>query len=166
MKGNLFPGNRGYLALLIIFIATSLSFIIVIIIKFDPTTTSDHRVNDWRILGVINRAKAIIKPKQNMIYLHKDPSVFVDTLADCLESWTCSVLFHHLGKTGGSVLRDKMFDNYPPNKYLYKKVGEYWDDWMKGNMTAIFKKNRERFCRAKFSSYQDVNFKDIVSGCR
>lgn len=126
-----------------------------------------HRKSPKESMTMKQPQKEITPNITNMIYYHNNPQVFVDKLASCLESWKCSVLFHHLGKTGGSVVRDKLFDNYPPNEKMYHKVGgEYWDDWMNGNMTKLFNENKEKYCRSKFSSYQDVDFKQIVSQCR
>jgi len=162
--------KRGYISLVIVLVLSALSFIIVLV-KYDltkPFLAANRARTTRRLLGRdVNSPYAKQDPKDNTIYFQRNPNAFIDTLSACLGNWQCSVLFHHLGKTGGSVLRDKMFDNFPPNKNLYKKInGHYWDDWKNGNMTRLFKAKRELYCRAKFSSYQNVPFGDIVSSCR
>jgi len=159
--------KRSRNSILVFFLLSASSLFIIAIIKYDLTAifldTSNVRTS--RRLKSANRITN--DPTPNMLYFHKDPSAFIDLLSHCFNSWQCSVLFHHLGKTGGSVVRDKIMDSFPPNKNLYRKVqGLYWDDYARGNMTNAFKANREMYCRAKFSSYQDVVFHDIVSACR
>ena len=88
------------------------------------------------------------------------PELFTSTISQCLLDRQCRIIYHHVGKSGGTTLEDTFFHMYPPELKSCcgpKLLGKLAND----------EKSREKYCAAKFSSYQIIgsHVEGLVKSC-
>ena len=88
------------------------------------------------------------------------PEIFTATISQCLLDDQCRIIYHHVGKSGGTTLEDTFFHMYPPELKSCcgpKLLGKLAND----------EKSREKYCTAKFSSYQIIgsHVEGLVKSC-
>ena len=88
------------------------------------------------------------------------PELFTATISHCLLDEQCRIIYHHVGKSGGTTLEDTFFHMYPPELKSCcgpKLLGKLAND----------EKSREKYCAAKFSSYQIIgsHVEGLVKSC-
>ena len=87
------------------------------------------------------------------------PSAFVKTIQSCETDSRCRLMFHHVGKTGGSTVEAKFDALWNDGKHLESCCGN--------SMVHKVEAKPEIFCKPKFTAYQ-VNaeqFSRIVDIC-
>ena len=88
------------------------------------------------------------------------PDLFTATISQCLLDDQCRIIYHHVGKSGGTTLEDTFFHMYPPELKSCcgpKLLGKLAND----------ERSREKYCTAKFSSYQIIgsHVDGLVKSC-
>lgn len=78
-------------------------------------------------------------------YLH--PSAFTDIIVNCMSDPNCRIIYHHVGKSGGTTIEEVFYTLYPPK--LKSCCGPKLMGKLATNSIA-----RTQYCTAKFSSYQ------------
>ena len=115
--------------------------------KMDQTNDEEEEAED----GVV--------PGRSINYNLK-PELFTATISQCLLDEQCRIIYHHVGKSGGTTLEDTFFHMYPPELKSCcgpKLLGKLAND----------EKSREKYCTAKFSSYQIIgsHVEGLVKSC-
>ena len=89
----------------------------------------------------------VVEPPGKSINYHLKPDLFTSAISNCLLDDQCRIIYHHVGKSGGTTIEDTFFRMYPPELKSCcggKILGKLAND----------DKAREKYCMAKFSSYQ------------
>jgi len=98
----------------------------------------------------------------NFLNFHRNHNKFMDTLSSCIMDDQCHIFYHHVQKTGGTTLENRIFGAFPFHKKRTKhrtccgrKVMKDYDRYQK------------YYCQAKFTSYQvsASQFETVVSTC-
>jgi len=88
------------------------------------------------------------------------PELFTATISECLLDEQCRIIYHHVGKSGGTTLEDTFFHMYPP------KHSSCCGSKLLGRL-ANYEESRKTYCTAKFSSYQIIgaHVPGLVKSC-
>ena len=96
---------------------------------------------------VYEEEEPVVEPPGKSTNFHLQPELFTAAISDCLLDEQCRIIYHHVGKSGGTTIEDTFFRMYPPELKSCcggKILGKLAND----------DKAREKYCTAKFSSYQ------------
>ena len=126
-----------------------------------PTLASDIQSSAPQ-MGQANEeeeAEDDVVPGKSINYNLK-PELFTSTISQCLLDEQCRIIYHHVGKSGGTTLENTFFHMYPP------KVQSCCGPKLLGKL-ANNDTSREKYCTAKFSSYQIIGslVEGLVKSC-
>ena len=96
---------------------------------------------------VYEEDEPVVAQSGTSINYHLQPDLFTSAITNCLLDEQCRIIYHHVGKSGGTTIEDTFFRMYPPELKSCcggKILGKLAND----------DKAREKYCTAKFSSYQ------------
>ena len=92
----------------------------------------------------------------------KDTNKFISNLSKCLTDDKCNVFYRHIGKTGGTTVEARMFQGFP-----FTYASKHQESCCGIDVMNDFKNNKEKYCNAKFTSYQISSFflENVVKDC-
>ena len=110
----------------------------------------------------IKEEQKIKRKKNNYVNFHRNPNSFIETLSDCLVDDKCNIFYHHVQKTGGTTLENRMFSAFPFHESRTKHrtcCGR--------KVIRDFDRKQKYYCQSKFTSYQvsSSQLKTVVSTC-
>ena len=109
---------------------------------------------------VYEEDEPVVEQSGKSINYHLQPDLFTSAISNCLLDEQCRIIYHHVGKSGGTTIEDTFFRMYPPELKSCcggKILGKLAND----------DKAREKYCTAKFSSYQILGkyVKGLTKSC-
>mmetsp|Transcript_8672 Transcript_8672/g.19064 ORF Transcript_8672/g.19064 Transcript_8672/m.19064 type:complete len:332 (-) Transcript_8672:301-1296(-) len=86
------------------------------------------------------------------------PEKFVQNVSDCVTDKNCYIYYHHVGKTGGTSIENQFWRLFPGTKQK---------SCCFQTMLERFRKNPEKYCFKKFSSYQLMGYglAEVIEKC-
>ena len=97
-----------------------------------------------------------------IINFHTSSNNFIKTLSSCFINKDCHVIYHHIGKTGGTNVESRFFNVFPFHPKRTKM-----SSCCSGKAVDKFNKFISYFCSSKFTAFQvrASQFDGIVSQC-
>ena len=98
----------------------------------------------------------------NIFNFYTHPNNFVKTLSSCFLNKDCHVVYHHIGKTGGTNVESRFFNVFPFHARKTKM-----SSCCSGKVMEKFLKFSRFYCAAKFTAYQvrASQFETVISEC-
>ena len=94
------------------------------------------------------------------------PDLFISAVSDCILDQRCRILYHHVGKSGGTTIEDTFFRIFPVPGSKEGHLKSCCGPALLGRLNEDDMMRRQ-YCEAKFASYQvsGKHILELVNGC-